>query len=111
MREASSKRGSSMYRSRSTASRRQLHFISVLSVVIAAALALPESSLAAARARGSQSIQIIPLSSGTTVVTGDSAYIAILLPDSVQPDQVQVRLNASVITDMFRIDPITGQLR
>ncbi len=73
---------------------------------VAVALFVSGSSFA-----GAPSIQIVPLSSGAGVVTGGSVYIAILLPDSIPPDQVEVRLNGAVITDRFRVDPITGQLR
>ncbi len=81
-------------------------FRPTLLLAIAAALAVPPPSLA-----GGQSIQIVPLSSGGNVVTGGNVYIAILLPDPITPDQVEVRLNGTVITEMFRIDPITGQFR
>src|SRR5260370_41958174 len=75
-------------------------------LTVAVALFVPGSSLA-----GAPSIQIVPLSSGAGVVTGGTVYIAILLPDSIPPDQVEVRLNGAVITDRFRVDPITGQFR
>lgn len=60
---------------------------------------------------GSQVIQIVPISSDATLVTGGSVYIAILLPDSISPDEIEVRLNGTVITDMFGVDPTTGQVR
>src|SRR5215813_10961368 len=60
---------------------------------------------------GSNEIQIVPLSSGGEVVTGGNAFVAILLPASIRPEDVEVRLNGSVVTDDFRVDPITGQLR
>src|SRR5229473_3110562 len=79
---------------------------SSISSAIVLALFVSGSSFA-----GAPSIQIVPLSSGAGVVTGGNVYIAILLPDSIPPDQVEVRLNGSLITDRFRIDPITGQFR
>jgi hypothetical protein len=90
----------------SNGSNGQSRLRSVLVLSIATALAAPAFSLA-----GGKSIQIVPLSSGGLVVTGGNAYVAILLPDSIAHDQVEVRLNGSVITEVFRDEPLTGQLR
>ncbi len=77
-----------------------------LPLVVSTALLIPVASRA-----GTDEIQIVPLSSRGEVVTGGDAFVAILLPASIHPEDVEVRLNGNVVTSDFRVDPITGQFR
>src|SRR5262249_46777932 len=79
-------------------------------LALAAAATVPTGSMARTQSKGVQNIEIITLSSigGPGLVTGGDALVAVLVPPSVSLDQVEVRLNGRVITDVFRVDPITG---
>ena len=78
-------------------------------IALAAVLAGPAISFAAS---GSSQIEIITLSTygSPHLVTGGDVLVALIVPDSVRLDQVEVRLNGSEITRAFRVDPTTGQL-
>ncbi len=75
-----------------------------LLLAISTVLVAPVASVA-------DEIEIVPLSSGGAVVTGGNVYLTIMLPASIRPEDVEVRLNGSVVSSAFRVDPITGQFR
>src|SRR5262249_19030033 len=85
-------------------------FHSAFVLALAAAATVSTGSMARTQSKGVQNIEIITLSSngGPGLVTGGDALVAVLVPPSVSLDQVEVRLNRTVITDVFRLDPITG---
>ena len=81
----------------------------MLGVAFVAALSVPATVVAGS---GSRQIEIITLSTNGSphLVTGGDVLVALVVPDYVPMDQVQVRLNGNDITSAFRVDPVTGQL-
>src|SRR5258708_15685915 len=81
----------------------------ILGVAFLAALSVPAAVVGSS---GSRQIEIITLSTNGSphLVTGGDVLVALVVPDSVPLDQVQVRLNGNEITSAFRVDPVTGQL-